>query len=125
MKQILQTMIKIQMPKLLHFFLIWGIFLKKNTWQIFLKIKNRQFYSDHYSWTLLAELFSIETTVSGTIGHACGASKIIFEDEADSDATDYDDVDDTDDTGEVITEPEVKTQLLLQNVMAVTTMGDY
>ena len=35
-----------------------------------------------------------------------------------------DDVDDTDDTGEIKTEPEVKTQLLLNNVMAATMKGE-
>ena len=43
---------------------------------------------------------------------------------ADSDATDCDDADDTDDTDEIKTEPEVKIQLLLNNVMAVTTKGE-
>ena len=83
-----------------------------------------QFYSDHYSWTLLAELFfQIDTIVSGSIGHTCGASKILLDDVADFDATDCEDADDTDDTEESKTKPEVKIQLLLNNAMAVTTKG--
>ena len=84
-----------------------------------------QFYSDHYSWTLLAEFFllQIDTIVSGSIGHTCGASKILLDDVADFDATDCEDTDDTDDTEEIKTEPEVKIQLLLNNAMAVTTKG--
>ena len=43
---------------------------------------------------------------------------------ADCDATDCDDADDTDDTDEFKTEPKVKIQLLLNNVMTVTTKGE-
>ena len=111
------------MPKLLHFFLIWGIF-KKILGKSSSKSKTGNFFL-----TIIHELcqlssFQIDTTVSGTTGHVCGATKIFSEDEADSDATDSDDVDDTDDTGEVKTEPEVKTQLLLQNAMVETTKGE-
>ena len=68
--------------------------------------------------------FQIDTTVSGSIGHTCGASKRLFDDVADSEATDCDDADDTDVTDEIKTEPDVKVQLLLNNVMAVTTKGE-
>ena len=69
------------------------------------------------SWAL----FQIDTIVSGSIGHTCGVSIILLDDVADFDATDCEDAEDTDDTDEINTEPEVKIQLLLNNVMAVTT----
>ena len=83
-----------------------------------------QFYFDHYSWTLLAELFfQKDTIVSGSKGHTCGASKILLDEVADFDATDCVDADDTDDTDEIKTEPEVKIPLMLNNAMAVITKG--
>ena len=123
MEQILQTMIKIQMPKLLHFFFIWGI-IKKILGKSSSKSKTCNFILTIIHEPSQLSSFQIDTNVSGTTGHTCGAAKIVFDDVDDSDATDCDDVDDTDDTGEIKTEPEVKIQLLLNNAMAATTKGE-